>query len=222
MERRGLWDRYWGMDAINQWFREREFVADVMSNTTKYLRPGNRVLDLGCGDGQYMAHLRQYGVKPVGLDLSLESLGCIKSFPCILGSSDEIPFKSKKFDVVLAVLLFEHVKCVVPVLEEICRVLKSGGILVSVIPNAHSPSVLIYWELVMPLLKKFRRELEIPFKLVDKTYFKKEAGKLDFGLVEEKYLPASHLMTPRLLRHLFRHTSNLFREELFLVFRRKQ
>ena len=106
------------------------------------LQPGDRVLDLGCGEGRHAitAYLDQK-VRVVGLDLSLTDLGTAQerfgefrnpdddgrslNFTCASGLS--LPFEDGSFDKVICAEVLEHIPDYQSVLREIKRVLKPGG-----------------------------------------------------------------------------------------------
>lgn len=95
------------------------------------LRPGERVLDLGCGVGSTAAHLsREWGAVVTGLDASpgfvVEARGRHPQVNWVLGRAEAIPFLDAEFDVVFAECFLSTVDAST-VLGEIRRVLKPGG-----------------------------------------------------------------------------------------------
>jgi SAM-dependent methyltransferase len=91
----------------------------------------NDVLDLGCGNGWMASGLGC--ISPTMLDIS--AVNCrhtrhISSLHRVVqADAQEIPLKSGSFDVVICTDLFEHVPDTAPLVEEIHRVLRPGGIL---------------------------------------------------------------------------------------------
>jgi SAM-dependent methyltransferase len=109
------------------------------------LRPGQRVLDLGCGEGRHVHALAlMAGVAVVGLDADgpslakavagLDSLGADGAF--IRGDAYRLPFDDGAFDAVLCCEVLEHLADVDGALGEIVRVLKPGGRLAVSVPRA--------------------------------------------------------------------------------------
>jgi len=106
------------------------------------LNPGDRVLDLGCGEGRHAitAYLNE-GVHVIGLDLSLDDLGTAgtrfkefedaadttRSVNFLCASGLHLPFQNESFDKVVCAEVLEHIPDYQSVLSEIGRVLKPGG-----------------------------------------------------------------------------------------------
>ncbi len=106
------------------------------------LQPGEKVLDLGCGEGRHsiLAYLAA-PVQVVGLDLSSNDLNTTRerfaefvdpddstrTLGLVRGSGLILPFADHTFDVVICSEVLEHIPDYESVLEEIRRVLKPGG-----------------------------------------------------------------------------------------------
>lgn len=94
------------------------------------VRPGDLVLDAGCGRGKYSAGTdfdpRSY--KVVGLDREFESV-CQNPFlnSQVCGNVNELPFVDASVDVVYGRWLVEHLENPRIALKEFHRVLKPGG-----------------------------------------------------------------------------------------------
>jgi SAM-dependent methyltransferase len=102
---------------------------------------GERVLDLGCGLGEFTAALAEHGVEVVGCDVSQEALRLARErFPTLefVLSGDELPFGDATFDVVWAGEVLEHVQDGLGLLAEVRRVLVPGGRLLVSTPD-HGP-----------------------------------------------------------------------------------
>ncbi len=94
-------------------------------------RPGDRILDVGCGDGRIMAALRRVGARPVGCDADLDLLRIARSRgPVIRCRLPELGWApSEGFDGAVVSLVIEHIPDVDRLFEELHRVVRPGGTL---------------------------------------------------------------------------------------------
>ncbi len=102
--------------------------------------PGLRVLDIGCGCGATMDHLKQYG-QPHGIDLSALPLRFSRQRGhqrTLRASATELPFDSESFDLVTALDVIEHLENDTQGMTEIRRVLKPGAPAVIFVPAFQS------------------------------------------------------------------------------------
>ena len=114
------------------------------------LLPGDRVLDLGCGEGRHTITAYLMGnVDSVGVDLSLKDLNTTrqrfsefedkdnhqKSLNISVANGASLPFADGSFDKVICSEVLEHIPNYRAVLKEITRVLKTGGIFVASVPR---------------------------------------------------------------------------------------
>jgi 2-polyprenyl-3-methyl-5-hydroxy-6-metoxy-1,4-benzoquinol methylase len=100
---------------------------------------GERVLDLGCGDGAFAAELAAAGCEVVMADVAQEALrrarARVPGAEAIrLVEGAPLPFEEDAFDVVWAGEVLEHVADVVGLLAEVRRVLRWGGRLLVTTP----------------------------------------------------------------------------------------
>lgn len=101
------------------------------------------VLDYGCGAGEIVKDLRKRGLNAFGCDVFYEGGDCSKYIePALFGSDIRriegyctIPFDSDSFDFVINNQVMEHVEDIDSVLAEIQRVLKPGGMVLSLFPD---------------------------------------------------------------------------------------
>jgi ubiquinone/menaquinone biosynthesis C-methylase UbiE len=91
---------------------------------------GKKILDFGCGTGIYTKILKKKGAKVKGFDISPEMLRIAKDYvkgvELKQGTGNKIPF-NKKFDIVVASLVFDYFDDWNRPLKEINRVLKKEG-----------------------------------------------------------------------------------------------
>lgn len=90
-------------------------------------------LDVGCGIGDMLA----FRPGTIGVDVNQRTVQhCIDSgFEAKVMSPDVLPFPDCRFDSVLLDNVLEHIVNPVPLLTEIRRVLKSGGLLLVGVPG---------------------------------------------------------------------------------------
>ena len=98
-------------------------------------KPGDQVLDLGCGLGASAAHLaNERGLRVLGLDISAVMLAEAESshqeFPFIQASAQAIPPTDSSLDGVFCECVLSLTEMPQTVLDECRRVLKPGGLLV--------------------------------------------------------------------------------------------
>jgi 2-polyprenyl-3-methyl-5-hydroxy-6-metoxy-1,4-benzoquinol methylase len=103
---------------------------------------GNRILDLGCGEGWLARLLKENGNDLTGLDFTTAAVHTsrkkgIKTFVCNV-ETDRWPVKNSSFDVVVAAELIEHILDTDTLMKKIRRVLKPGGRLIISTPNTAS------------------------------------------------------------------------------------
>ncbi|MFA5197461.1 MAG: methyltransferase domain-containing protein [Patescibacteria group bacterium] len=98
------------------------------------IKPGSKVLDLGCGNGRVIDVLKKYSVVYTGLDISKNLIKLAqKKYPeerFIVGDLLKTPFSDKEFDCVLSLATLHHIPSSeqrLNALKEIYRILKPGG-----------------------------------------------------------------------------------------------
>jgi len=111
----------------------------------QYLRPGMRVVDLGCGRGGVLEQLGPAADRPLGLDPDLRSLveHRLPDLPRAVASADAIPLPAASVDLALSSWVLEHLPDPARTFREVARILRPGGAFVFVAPSAHSPAALL-------------------------------------------------------------------------------
>jgi len=108
------------------------------------LRPGERVLDLGCGAGRFVAALRAAGADAVGVELAEGALErARRNVPGAdlraVADDGAIPLEDQSVDLVWCSEVLEHVPDTAGLLSEIRRVLRTGGRLLATTPSHDLP-----------------------------------------------------------------------------------
>jgi SAM-dependent methyltransferase len=105
---------------------------------------GKRVIDCGCGNGEYVIALNERGARAWGIEYSGEKVaqyGQRTETPgrVMAGTIERICFRSGSFDIALLNEVLEHVSDERGGLREIYRVLRPDGLLVLFAPNRLHP-----------------------------------------------------------------------------------
>ncbi len=128
-----LWQRLpEGLDPADFTARLRFLLAHVSQ--------GERVLDVGCGEGRFAGELTRAGAKVVGIDIAEEALRrARKAEPeldlRLIEEAAPWPMEDASFDVVWAGEVLEHVADTAAWLSEVRRVLPPGGRLLLSTPD---------------------------------------------------------------------------------------
>jgi ubiquinone/menaquinone biosynthesis C-methylase UbiE len=127
------------------------------------LKPGDQVLEIGCGIGTVVFELMKQGYDAVGTDISQVAIeygrNKYRGVRLEVLPAEELPFDAGTFDVVLSFDLFEHIARIDRHVSEVHRVLKPSGYYLFETPNKLSnvvSSTLTYkslrWRRVHPSL----------------------------------------------------------------------
>ena len=126
------------------------FLDDAITNDLKSLVPGKRVLDIGCGAGNWCHTAAQYGAKTVnGFDIQKEMVELAKQATSHLdmvhiqvGDAADMPYDDASFDVAISLFVTCNLppKAFTKHFQELYRVLSPGGKAVLLIPTDWSHS----------------------------------------------------------------------------------
>ena len=111
------------------------------------LKDGDKVLEVGCGNGYYLSLLNRLGIKLklTGIDNVQLALDDAKRFiadkkvKLIYADAARLPFLSSTFDKIVMSEVVEHVNDERAVLKEAYRVLKPGGVFILTTCNINYP-----------------------------------------------------------------------------------
>jgi SAM-dependent methyltransferase len=128
-----LWERHadWWQDGFTDG-ADPEYVEQILPLAAEWLAGADRVLDVGCGEGQ-ISRLAVAGgaTTVVGLDptwAQVEVAAARAGGPAYArAGAAALPFPSGTFDHVVACLVFEHIREVDAAIAEVARVLLPGG-----------------------------------------------------------------------------------------------
>ncbi|HEY3865248.1 MAG TPA: class I SAM-dependent methyltransferase [Solirubrobacteraceae bacterium] len=116
-----------------------------------HVHAGERVLDVGCGEGRFAAALAGAGAEVVGVDLAVEPLRRARERHPELDlrqvpPTGPWPLQDASFDAIWAGEVIEHVADTAGWLSELRRVLRSGGVLLLSTPD-HGRLRMLGWAL---------------------------------------------------------------------------
>lgn len=147
---RSAWDARAG-----RWHEKAEALADSGKRAADLeriwqalaLAPGARLLDAGCGSGQFAIPFARRGARVTGLDLSPEMIrlatgrteGQDLAIDWRIGDLGQLPDGDAAFDALLARMVLPFVPDLRATLEEFRRVLRPGGRFLASVPGALSP-----------------------------------------------------------------------------------
>lgn len=108
-----------------------------------HLKPGARVLDLGCGEGRFARALwaLEQGVEVLGIDFSAGMIAEAKKRRAPVGPDFEVGdatnlrFQNGVFDLIFSATCLNNVPDIGKALDEAWRVLAPGGVFIAVVIN---------------------------------------------------------------------------------------
>jgi len=122
------------MRARSYYTQQREEIARLMAT-----QPGQRVLDVGCGEGGLGRILKQKGCRVVGIEVepgvAVEAAKHYERVYVRDMDTFDLPFDGEFFDHIVCADVLEHLRNPWNVLRRLCPLLKPEGSLVASIPN---------------------------------------------------------------------------------------
>jgi SAM-dependent methyltransferase len=91
------------------------------------LRPGQRVLEVGCGQGHLTIRLANRGIDIVGIDANSNAPAISGSDRVLYMRAEGLDFGDAEFDAIVSVHAIEHIPPLDLAMAEMARVLKPGG-----------------------------------------------------------------------------------------------
>lgn len=117
---------------------EKQAIAGFLAQTS-----GKKILELGCGTGHWTQFMAELGFEVTAMDISEPMLAIarnknISNAQFLQADATCLPLAKESFDTIVAITMLEFTNAVPQTLEEIYRVLKTGGTLILGCLNSHS------------------------------------------------------------------------------------
>jgi ubiquinone/menaquinone biosynthesis C-methylase UbiE len=201
----------------------------------KELKEGGRVLDAGCGGGEFgvVKEILETPLDLVGVDIDKDSLhGNEKYNHLVCGSVEQLPLKDDLFNLIVSRFVFEHLETPTMAFDEMFRVLKQGGSIIILTQNLWNP--LMFLSYLLPLSirrwitqKVFRSEkdegrYETYYHCNNRRGFKrleKRQGGIKMASFQRYNATTLHLWKNPLLKSLFFIVEKLLALEILSLFR---
>jgi SAM-dependent methyltransferase len=126
-----------GIAVLEQAYREG-LIRRELRRVQRLARAGSKLLDVGCGTGDFLDIARRAGFQVTGVEFAgpaAEYARDQRGLEVRLGTLGEADLPSGSFDVVTLWHVLEHVPDPVTTLREAHRLLTPGGLLVVQVPN---------------------------------------------------------------------------------------
>ncbi|HEB13351.1 MAG TPA: methyltransferase domain-containing protein, partial [candidate division CPR3 bacterium] len=114
------------------------------------VRPGERVLEIGCNRGRLLKKLQKQNIDAIGIDVNEKAVQKKVVDEVYLMDAENLEFEDESFDKIYSVHTIEHIPNLKKAIGEMDRVLKPGGRIVLIYPATSSPApssteVLMEW-----------------------------------------------------------------------------
>jgi SAM-dependent methyltransferase len=153
-----FWSSHWQQQSLDDLLEVAEH-SPLTRFLERYLAPGERVLEGGCGLGQYVLYFRRRGVEMIGVDFSSDAvarhLAIQPQSEVHVADLTQLPFADETFDAYVSLGVVEHyADGGQSVLSEAHRVLRPGGRLL-----LSTPYLNLSRRLLRPVVERQQRTL---------------------------------------------------------------
>src|SRR5947207_14626890 len=108
-----------------------EYEEQLLRLVDEYLAGANRVVDVGCGEGQVARRIAELGAEVVGIDPTAGQVTVARARGggprYARAGAEALPLRDASFDAAVSCLVFEHLDPFEPAIAETARVLPARG-----------------------------------------------------------------------------------------------
>jgi ubiquinone/menaquinone biosynthesis C-methylase UbiE/uncharacterized protein YbaR (Trm112 family) len=188
--------------VVNSSFYKALAVVTFVDWMEKNLRPGDSVLDLGCGTAREVVFLAQHKTKVVGIDISeemirkgkdkIDNLGLNAKVDFIVGNGENPPIKNSAFQACVCFGALHHFSNPEQTIKNAAAKLVRGGLFYSMDP--HDSPIRFIFDLWMKVWKLYHEEAN-DNPLISQKQLKQwmDAAGLQGAIKLSTYLPP-HLL----------------------------
>jgi ubiquinone/menaquinone biosynthesis C-methylase UbiE len=147
----------------NAFSDSRAFMWEELIPLAKYVQAGEKVLDLGCGNGRLFSMLKEKKVDYLGVDSSDKILEIAKEkhgqegAKFLVVEALELPFPESYFSKIFSIAVLHHIPSEefrLKFLSEIKRVLKPNGLLILTVWNLRKNYLLLLKYTILKIIGK--------------------------------------------------------------------
>jgi SAM-dependent methyltransferase len=153
-----FWSAHWESQSLEH-LLEVARTSELTRFLERYVHAGDRLLEAGCGLGQYVRYFAERGVRAAGVDFSERA---VERHREVFGDSDvrvadlsALPFADRSFDVYVSLGVIEHyAEGAGAILAEARRMLDDGGLML-----LSTPYLNLARRVLRPALERRQREI---------------------------------------------------------------
>lgn len=191
-------------DLADKFSQTRQHLWYELKDLSKYVKDGDKILDLGCGNGRLYQAFKDKNIEYVGVDQSKKLIALGKErFPqtkLIVANACDLSFKEQEFNSIFSIAFLHHLpfkKIRVKILKDCYSFLKPNGFIICTVWNLYQPRLIKKYK-IWKILLGFK-DVFIPFKFDDKevkryhhvftkSEFKKMFIQAGFEIVDVYYI----------------------------------
>lgn len=129
---------YEGLQKHSWYYMDWKWEHDIAS---KHIRPADSILEVGCARGGFLAGIKSYCAKGVGLELNVSAAEAAREKGLTVFSQtiqEHARLHPEKYDMVCSFQVAEHISSIREFLQASLDALKVGGLLVLSVPDNNS------------------------------------------------------------------------------------